>query len=115
MQCMRSPAGATISYEACGSGPALVLVHGGFSDHHTNWQFVRPFFEKQFRVYAIARRGRGETDATKGHSLDDEGRDVIAVIRVIGEPVFLLGHSYGAQAALAAAAEIPDRVRKLVL
>jgi pimeloyl-ACP methyl ester carboxylesterase len=29
--------------------------------------------------------------------------------------VFLLGHSYGAQTALAAAAQVPDRVRKLVL
>jgi pimeloyl-ACP methyl ester carboxylesterase len=39
----------------------------------------------------------------------------VAVIQSIGEPVFLLGHSYGAQAALAAAAKVPDRVRKLVL
>jgi len=90
-------------------------VHGGFSDHHTNWEFVRPFFEKLFTVYAVARRGRGETDATHGHSLHDEGRDVVAVIRKLGQPVFLLGHSYGAQVALLAAAEIPDRVRKLVL
>jgi pimeloyl-ACP methyl ester carboxylesterase len=90
-------------------------VHGGFSDHHTNWAFVRPLFERQFTVYALARRGRGETDATEGHNLDDEGRDVVAIIRVIGEPVFLLGHSYGAHAALVAAAELPDRVRKLVL
>ena len=114
MKHILSPAGATISYDSYGSGPPLVLVHGGFSDHHTNWEFVKPFFEKQFTVYAIARRGRGATDATKGHSLDDESRDVSAV-RSIDEPVFLLGHSYGAQVALLAAAEIPDRVRKLVL
>lgn len=44
-----------------------------------------------------------------------ESRDVVAVIRSIGEPVFLLGHSYGAQTALAAAVQVPDRVRKLVL
>jgi pimeloyl-ACP methyl ester carboxylesterase len=37
------------------------------------------------------------------------------VMQSIGEPVFLLGHSYGAQTALAAAAKVPDRVRKLVL
>jgi len=42
----------------------LVLVHGSFSDHKTNWEFVKSLFEKQFTVYAIARRGRGETDAT---------------------------------------------------
>jgi pimeloyl-ACP methyl ester carboxylesterase len=39
----------------------------------------------------------------------------VAVIRSIGEPVFLIGHSYGAQTALAATAKVPDRVRKLVL
>jgi pimeloyl-ACP methyl ester carboxylesterase len=76
---------------------------------------VKPRFEQQFTVYAIARRGRGETDTTAGHSLEDESGDVVAVMQSIGAPVFLLGHSYGAQTALAAAAHIPARVRKLVL
>lgn len=115
MQRVTAPAGATVSYDKYGSGPPLVLVHGGFSDHKTNWEFVKPLFEKQFTVYAIARRGRGETDATEGHNLEDESRDVAALIQSIDEPVFLLGHSYGAQTALAAAAKIPDCVRKLVL
>ncbi len=104
MQRISSPAGATVSYDKYGSGPSLVLVHGSFSDHKTNWEFVKPLFEKQFTVYAIARRGRGETDATERHSLEDESKDVMAVIQSIGEPVFLLGHSYGAQIALAVAA-----------
>jgi len=107
--------GVTVSYEKHGNGPPLVLVHGGFSDHRSNWEFVLPFFEKQFAVYAIARRGRGETDATEGHGLEDESRDVAALIRTVSEPVFLLGHSYGAHAALLAATMVPDRVRKLVL
>jgi pimeloyl-ACP methyl ester carboxylesterase len=115
MQHLLSPAGTTVSYDQYGSGPPLVLVHGAFSDHMTNWEFVKPFFEQQFTVYAMARRGRGDTDATAGHSLEDESRDVIAVIQAIGASVFLLGHSYGAQTALAAAAQVPDRVRKLVL
>jgi pimeloyl-ACP methyl ester carboxylesterase len=110
-----SPAGITVSYDRYGSGPALVLVHGGFSDHRTNWEFVKPLFEKQFTVYAVARRGRGETDTTEGHRLEDESRDVVAVIQAVGEPVFLLGHSYGAHTALAAAAQVPERIRKLVL
>jgi pimeloyl-ACP methyl ester carboxylesterase len=115
MQRINTPDGTIVSYDKYGSGPPLVLVHGGFSDHMTNWEFVKPRLEKQFTVYAIARRGRGETDATEGHSLEDESRDVVALIQSIGEQVFLLGHSYGAQTALAAAAKVPDRVRKLVL
>ena len=115
MQRITTPDGTIVSYDKYGSGPPLVLVHGGFSDHKTNWEFVKPLFEKQFTAYAVARRGRGETDATEGHSIEDESVDVAALIQSIGEPVFLLGHSYGAQTALAAAARVPDRVRKLVL
>jgi pimeloyl-ACP methyl ester carboxylesterase len=115
MQRISSPVGAIVSYDKYGSGPPLVLVHGAFSDHKTNWEFVKPLFEKQFTVYAVARRGRGQTDATEGHSLEDESRDVVAVIQSIGEPVFLLGHSYGAHTAVAAAAKVQDQVRKLVL
>src|SRR5215207_6769566 len=115
MQRIPSPTGATVSFDKYGSGPPLVLVHGGFSDHKTNWEFVTPLFEKQLTAYAITRRARGETDATQGHSIEDEGADVVALIESIGEPVFLLGHSYGAQVPLAAAARVPGRVRKLVL
>jgi pimeloyl-ACP methyl ester carboxylesterase len=70
--------------------------------------------EKRFAMYAIARRGRGDTDATSGHSLNDEIGDVVALIQSVGEPVFLLGHSYGAHCALGAATSVPERVRKLV-
>lgn len=115
MQHITSPTHTTISYDQYGSGPPLVLVHGSFSDHKTNWEFVKPLFEKQFTVYAIARRGRGETDATNDHRLEDESTDIVALMQSIGESVFLLGHSYGAHVAIAAATQTPENVRKLVL
>ena len=112
---IKTPQGITLSYSKYGSGPPLVLVHGGLSDDVTNWEFVKPILEKKFTVWAVARRGRGETDATEGHSVLDEAQDVAALIESIQQPVFLLGHSYGAQCSLAAAARVPARVRKLIL
>jgi pimeloyl-ACP methyl ester carboxylesterase len=112
---LTSPSGVIVSYSKYGSGPPLVLVHGAFSDDETNWEFVKPMLEQRLTVYAIARRGRGETDATVDHRLEDEVLDVVAVIRAVDQPVFLLGHSYGAHCGLAAAALVPERVRKLVL
>ncbi len=100
MECIKSPGGATVSYDQSGSGPSLVLVHGSFSDHHTNWQFVKPILRDQFTVCAIARRGRGKTDATERHSLEDEARDLVALIEAVQEPVLLLGNSHVPIAAL---------------
>jgi pimeloyl-ACP methyl ester carboxylesterase len=115
MERVRGSAGAIVSYLRYGEGPPLVLVHGGFSDHITNWQEVRPLLRDLFAVHAVARRGRGETSRTRGHSVDDEAEDVVAVLRAAGAPSFLLGHSYGALCALGAAARHPEAVRKLVL
>ena len=112
---IHSDDGVTISYERQGSGAPLVLGHGGFSDHRTNWEFVMPLLARRFTVFTIARRGRGETDATVGHSVEEESRDVATLIRAIGERAFLLGHSHGAWVALGAASLVPGRVRKLVL
>jgi pimeloyl-ACP methyl ester carboxylesterase len=67
-----TPQGVTISYDRFGTGPPLMLVHGSFCDHRTNWQFVAPELARHFTVHALARRGRGKTDATAGHSVNDE-------------------------------------------
>lgn len=107
--------GVTVSWETYGSGPPLVLIHGAFSDHRTNWEFVLPSLAERYTVHSIARRGRGATTATTGHTVEDEAFDAAAVLRMIGEPVYLLGHSYGAHVALLTASAHPARVSRLVL
>jgi pimeloyl-ACP methyl ester carboxylesterase len=106
--------GVTISYTKSGSGPPLVLVHGSLSDHELYWQAIRPTFEQRFTLYSVARRGRGESDRTTDHRLEDEFDDVCTVIDTIGDNVYMLGHSYGAHVALGAAAQ-SSNVSKLVL
>ena len=114
---LRTDRGITISWEQHGraDAPPLVLSHGAFSDHRTNWEFVVDRLAQEFSVYATARRGRGETDATRHHSIVDEAHDLIAVLKEIGTPVSLLGHSYGAHVALIAATEAPELVARLIL
>lgn len=115
MQTIFTATGSRVSYTVDGSGPPLVLVHGAFSDHESNWARVAPGLRQHARLHAIARRGRGATDLTRGHTIEDEAEDVLAVIRAVGAPVTMVGHSYGAHCALLAAAREPHRVRKLVL
>ncbi len=110
-----SRSGVRVSFDSRGSGPPLVLLHGSFSDHRSNWEFVIDDLALHFSVIAVARRGRGETDATEGHALVDEADDALAVLASLGLPAFVLGHSYGAQVALSVAQRAPERVRGLVL
>jgi hypothetical protein len=54
MQRVSSFGGIAVSYDRSGSGAPLVLVHGSFGDHKSNWEFVKPLFKKQFTVYTVA-------------------------------------------------------------
>ncbi|HSL01718.1 MAG TPA: alpha/beta hydrolase [Rubrobacteraceae bacterium] len=107
--------GTPIAYERSGEGPPLVLVHGTTSDHLT-WELVLPELQRHFTVYAIDRRGRGESGGgdDSAYDIEREFEDVVAVIDSAGEPVSLLGHSYGAICALEGALR-SGRVRGLVL
>jgi pimeloyl-ACP methyl ester carboxylesterase/NTP pyrophosphatase (non-canonical NTP hydrolase) len=105
--------GTPIAYERSGTGPPLVLVHGGISDH-TYWRSVLPALSARFTTYAMDRRGRGQSGDADRYAIDREAEDVAALVDSIGEPVTLLGHSYGAVCALEAALRT-DRIRTLVL
>jgi pimeloyl-ACP methyl ester carboxylesterase len=108
--------GTPIAYERGGEGPPLVLVHGTTADRLT-WELVLPELHKHFTVYAIDRRGRGESGGGDGsaYDIEREFEDVVAVIDSIGGTVGLLGHSYGAICALEAALSRSGRVRGLIL
>lgn len=107
--------GTTIAFERTGSGPPLVLVHG-VTDVQGYWDLtgVRSAFEDHFTVYAIDRRGRGESGDAAEYELEREAEDVAEVVDSIGDPVVLLGHSGGALYSLEAAMRT-DNLRKLIV
>jgi pimeloyl-ACP methyl ester carboxylesterase len=102
---VEAPDGVSIACEVSGEGPPLVLVHGAGS---ARWSFdaVRPHLERSFTVWAMDRRGRGDSTDTDGYTLEREYDDVAEVVRAAGPGTALMGHSYGGLVAAGAALEL---------
>jgi pimeloyl-ACP methyl ester carboxylesterase len=96
-----------------GHGPAIVLLGPGLDDG-TRCKKLAKILSKRFRVVRLHRRQYRldlKTDPKLGGlpcSVADEVQDVLAVVRAIGEPVVLYGHSDGAVVALEALAASPS-------
>ncbi len=116
MEKVTSADGTQIAFERTGSGPSLVLIHGGAAGDHTRWELagVRAALAQHMTVYAVDRRGRGESGDGAKYAMELEYDDVVAVVDAISEPVILLGHSSGALFAMEAALRT-DSIRKLIL
>jgi pimeloyl-ACP methyl ester carboxylesterase len=111
---VRSRDGTRIAYWRSGRGPALLLVHGATADHTTTWRAVRAELERHFTVFAMDRRGRGGSGDGPDYALVREAEDVAAVVEAIGEPMAVLGHSFGALAAIEAAL-LTSNLHRLIL
>ena len=102
--------GTRIAYERRGEGPPLVLVHGTDIDH-SYWDPVVSRLEKHFTLYAVDRRGRGQTGDASSYAIQREFEDVSAMVERVPGRAFLLGHSYGALCSL----EASTRIVKMIL
>jgi pimeloyl-ACP methyl ester carboxylesterase len=102
-----SPDGVTIGLLTAGSGPGLLLVHGGMGTIES-WRGVWDELIRHWRVTAMDRRGRGSSGDSHSYALDREFADVAAVATALagdqGGPVDVAGHSIGATCVLGAAA-----------
>jgi pimeloyl-ACP methyl ester carboxylesterase len=110
-------AGVPTWHEVRGQGPAVVLLHGGFSGAAA-WSAQAPALaEAGFRVYVPERRGHAHTRDVAGPlSYDVMAEDTIAYLELVtGEPAHLVGWSDGAVVALLVAQRRPDLAGRLVL
>ncbi len=105
--------GTTIAIECAGSGPSLLIVHGGIGDR-TRWKPLFPLLAPRFRVCAMDRRAHGASGDSAAYSLQREVEDVVAAVNAQPGPVFVLGHSFGGVCALEAAF-LTSKITKLVL
>lgn len=102
--------GTTIGYRQYGSGPGLILVHGGMQAAQ-HLSALATALADQFLVLVPDRRGRGSSGpGATGSRLRQEVEDLQAIIAATGAR-FLFGHSSGALIALRAALVTPATER----
>ena len=98
-----------------GSGEPMVFLHGV----SRRWQDLSPLFselQKRWSLFALDFRGHGKSGRANRYLVSDYVVDVREFIAgQFATPVVLYGHSLGAMVAVALAAEIPERVRAIVL
>lgn len=114
--------GGTIAYDVTGSGPLVILSHG-IGDRRQAYRFLAPkLAQAGYRVASADLRGHGEssmgrmsvtgTDDAITHP--DIAADLLALIRHLGGPAVIVGHSISGGAATIAAVQAPDLVSGVV-
>ena len=113
--------GGRIAYDVTGSGPLVVLSHG-IGDRRQAYRFLAPrLAQAGYRVVSADLRGHGESSmgwksvtGKEAITRTDVAGDLLGLIRHLGGPAIIVGHSISGGAATIAAAEQPDLVSGIV-
>ena len=113
--------GGRIAYDVIGQGPLVVLSHG-IGDRRQAYRFLAPrLAQAGYRVAAADLRGHGESSmgwksvtGKDAISRTDIAGDLLALIRHLGGPAVIVGHSISGGAATIAAAMEPELVSGIV-
>ena len=98
-----------------GTGRIVVLLHPIGLDA-TFWQPVSAALKSSFRVISIDLAGHGRSpSAPAGYGLADYADDVAQVLQRLGDPVTVVGLSFGGMIAQVLAIRHPGLVERLVL
>jgi len=104
-----------IAYDVSGEGPLVVLSHG-MGDRRSAYRFLAPMLvEAGYRVAAADLRGSGESSTGwPSYSRTDTAGDLLALIRHLGGPAVIVGHSFAGGAATIAAVDAPELVSAVI-
>ncbi len=111
--------GVNIYFKSVGSGPPLVVLHGGPGSDHTDFlPFLRPLGRHNQLIF-IDERGSGRSERlrdAKEYTLDHMVNDLHCVRKAFRLKRFaLLGHSFGGLLAQAYAIRYPAVLTRLIL
>lgn len=106
--------GASIWYAVFGSGPPVVLLHGGLANSNY-WGNQIPALARKYQVIVIDSRGHGRsTRGAQPYGYELMASDVLGVLDKLGIPkAAIVGWSDGAIIGLSLALNHPDRVSRL--
>jgi len=98
------------------SGPPLVLLHG-FTGRWQGRPPIIPALSMRWHIYALDFRGHGKSGRVPGqYRPEDYTADFMAFLQhQLTEPAILFGHSAGGMCALGVAAQLPKKVRALIV
>lgn len=106
----------TLRYLKAGTGAPLVLLHT-VRTQAEHFRLLIPLIADHYTVYALDLPGMGHSEIVPGASYDEPAMRT-AVERLLTEldlhDVTLVGESMGAVLALTTAADLPERVRRVV-
>ncbi|MEV0417955.1 alpha/beta fold hydrolase [Streptosporangium canum] len=107
--------GGRLAYDVTGEGPLVVLSHG-MGDGRQAYRFLASrLVAVGYRVAKADLRGHGEsTTGWSSYTRTDTANDLLALIRHLGGPAVVVGHSFAGGAATIAAALDPDLVSAVV-
>ncbi len=112
---IRSIDGVDVQTVIEGTGPTVLILHGGMSDESA-WAAVAAKLATQFRVVRLRRR-LYRVDLVPDPAMDYamEVQDVIALVETFDAPCLVVGHSSGAVVALEALVARPGAFNGAVL
>ncbi|MGR6917848.1 alpha/beta fold hydrolase [[Actinomadura] parvosata] len=107
--------GGRIAYDVAGQGPLIVLAPGIGQIRAVFHPMAAELAAAGFRVATTDLRGHGESsDEWPSYTRTDVAGDLIALVKHLGGPAVLVGHSFAGGAATIAAAQEPDLVSAIV-
>lgn len=116
--------GIRTRYLTAGSGPSMLLIHGGDFDYRglpsaDSWGPVIDGLASSFQVFAIDKLGAGKTDNPRTddqYTMSAVSDHIARFVAALGlEQVVLVGHSRGALPAAKIALDRPEQVSEVII
>jgi pimeloyl-ACP methyl ester carboxylesterase len=98
------------------TNPRVMLLLHGYLGHAHWWDFIAPWFARDYRVIAIDFAGMGDSSARAEYSDIGYADQVGEVLKMIGSKnVTLIGHSFGGRISVLVAYRYPEFLHRAII